>query len=336
MIDERTVALASRYVLGNVSAEERRDFEAALRSDARLQLLVRELRGTQGAGPTTSGRTDSSGAAEGVRSRTRRETPGPSPKPTPKTSEWLLWTAWLLSTCFAAVCVLLVFSDRIQREKTADLARKWEEESRELTRLRRENLALQKAAADQATHYQQRAHTFESNLRQGLEQLNLQTAALTNQLEQQLGLTTRELEAARKEVAELSNAKIALEQAVATLGARERDRFKTAKLLTLRPASGPDSARDAAGAVLWCPGDQHGLLSVQNLRPLPATQTYQLWLVETKMKPAVSGGLFSSSGRLQGQFTPKTRIDSLERVFLTIESAVGAKTPSERSVLSGE
>jgi len=337
MIDERTSTLASRYVLGNVSAKERRDFEAALRADPQLQLLVKELRGTQGSGPATSDETDTRALVEVVQRRGGHDIADSASPPTAKSPEWLSWTPWLLSTCFAVICVLLISSVRIQQEKAVDLGRKWEQQNRELARLRRQNLMLQSVAAEQATNYQRRVREFESNLMKGVEQLAVRTAVVTNQLEQQLAATTRDLAAARKEVAELSNAKIALEQAVATLGVRERDRLKTARLLTLRPTPNPDGAVGALGAVWWSPADQHGMFFAANLPRLPAIQAYQFWLSDTQTKRAVSAGLLpSSTNTVQVPFTTQARVDSVERVFLTIESAIGAKVPSERRVLSSE
>lgn len=253
MIDERTTALASRYVLGTVSAEERREFETALRRDERLQLLVKELRGTQG-GPTAASRADWSAPPDGP-----QELVSSVARPF-KTSDWLFWGPWLISTCFAALCLLLISSIRTQREKTGELAGKWEQQNRELARLQRQNAQLQKAAAEQATNYQQRIREFESNLMKGVEQLGVRTAAVTNQLDQKLAGTTRELAAARKEIAEMANAKIALEHAVALLGARDRDRFQAARLVALRPPATSDAPASGLGALLWSPGDKRGML----------------------------------------------------------------------------
>jgi anti-sigma-K factor RskA len=338
MIDERTTALASRYVLGTASAEERRDFEAALRMDRRLQLLVKELRGTQGSGPTASDLATATVSAESaVEPQLEHDKPGSSALLISKTSDWLFWSPWVLCACFAALCLLLVSSIQVQREKTIELANKSEQQSGELARLRRQNAQLQKTAAEQATNRQQWAREFESNLMKGVEQLNARTKAVTNQLDQQLAAATRELANARKEIAEMSNAKIALEHAVALLGARDRERFQTARLVALRPASTSELPPSAAGAVWWSPSDQRGLFFAENLRLLPATQAYQLWLVQAKASPAISGGLIpSGSGSVRIQFTARSRIDALERVFVTIESAIGASAPGERIVLSGE
>jgi len=48
MINKRTETQASLYVLGTLSPEEARVFEAAMRADPKLRLLVKELRGTTG------------------------------------------------------------------------------------------------------------------------------------------------------------------------------------------------------------------------------------------------------------------------------------------------
>jgi anti-sigma-K factor RskA len=79
------------------------------------------------------------------------------------------------------------------------------------------------------------------------------------------------------------------------------------------------------------------MLLAENLRPLPATQAYQLWLIETNGKPAISGGLIpSTAGSIHRGFSARVRVESLKGAFLTIESAIGSDTPSRRIVLSGE
>jgi anti-sigma-K factor RskA len=338
MLDEHTTALASRYVLGAVTPEERLEFETTLRKDRRLQLLVKELRGTQG------GELIAADKEAAARSHSDHQALGESAPPTPslqpglKTSEWLFWASWLLCTCFVALCVLLLSSVRAQRESVAELGRRSEQQQREIAKLRQQNLRLQATAAEQATNYHQRIRDLESNLMKGVEQLTARTAAATNQLQQRLDVSTRDLIAARKELSDLSNVKIALEHAVATLGTRDRNRFKTARLFILRSDSNPEgSGGNAAGAVLWSPEDQRGILIITNLRPLRAAEAYQLWLVETGTKAPVSGGLVALNGNpVQAQFTTQTRVGSIERAFLTIESAIGAKTPGQRTVLSSE
>lgn len=336
MIDERTSALASRYVLGNVSAEERREFETALQADERLRLLVKELRGTQGE-PTVTRKTIQPLPETAMASGRGRDDSAASAVRSSRTSDWLVWSPWLVSTCFAALCLLLISSIHAQREKLAERVGRWERQNLEIVRLQRQNAQLQKAAAEQAANYKQGLRDFESNLMKGVEQLSTRTAAVTNHLDQQLATTTRELAAARKDVAELSNAKMVLEHAVATLGTRERDRFQNARLVALRPAARSDAPAEGVGAVLWSPADQRGILFAEKLRPLPATEAYQLWLIEANGKPAISAGLIpAASGSIHIGFSARARIDSLTRVLVTIESAVGAASPSRSVVLAGE
>jgi len=331
MIDQHRTAQASRYVIGTLPDEERRDFEAALRDDSRLQLLVQQLRGTAGASPTASVPKQPSLAGE---AEVQSPNDSIAATPAPKTSGWLLWTPWLLTACFAALCVVLISSGRTLRQRTAELAGQIDQTSRELAEIKRQNAMLEIAAAGKSTNYWQRSREAEARWLKNIEQLGQQSAALTNQLLQQLAVTNRELAVARTNLVNLRHANKALEDAVSSLGARDHERFGVVRLIALRPPD--DRPARSLGAAFWSPTDQRGVLAVERLPVLPATQGYQLWLTDAKATAPVSGGLLPvKAGGVRVQFTTDARIDTLQRVFVSVESALGAAVPSDTIVLTG-
>ncbi len=237
MIDEKRTAQASRYVLGTLSPGEQRDFEDALRLDPRLELLVQQLRGTQGGSTTRTAPPQanppaSSSAAQDPGQKMQPPEPGP-----PGTPGWILWTPWLLSACFAILCAVLSYSlissSRMLRHQTTELSGQLQQRRRELAELQRQNSSGERAAAEKATNYQQRIRELEARLFKDIEQFGLQNAVATNLLVQQLVATNRELAQARAQIGTLTQTRKALEDALESLGSRERDRFKVVRLILL-------------------------------------------------------------------------------------------------------
>jgi len=346
MIDERRTAQASRYVLGTLSGEELRDFETALRLDPRLGLLVEQLRGTGGGRPDSStflpslspqGRKEATSAIGATAVADSATTPL-AKTVSSKTPGWIFWTPWMLSACFAVLCVVLISSwmasRRAVRERSVEYSGLLEQKRREIADLQRQMATLNAAAAEKSTNHQHRLREAEAALLKSMEQLIRQGSAVSNQLFQALGATNRELAVARTQVEQLSHSRRALEDAVANLGARERDRFNLVRLILLRPGAGETAA--ALGAAFWSPNDQRGVLAVEGLAVLPTTQGYQLWLTDANVGAPVSGGLLPvSGGSARVQFTSDARIGALQRVFVTVESGLGAAAPGGRVVLSG-
>ena len=317
MIDERRTTQASRYVLGTLPIEEQAEFEAALDKDPRLQLLVKELRGTSGPKSTTS--------AETVQPSNPPVAPAGS-----SVSAWVIWPPWLLVGGLVVLCLALFSSVRDLRQQSLVLVSSLEQKDRELNELKRENQALGIAATG-FTNAQRRIQDLESQFLKGIESLGQRTA-LTNQLVQQLAEATAELAVMRSNVVRLTQTKQTLEAAVVSLGARETNRFSTARLLVLRPAS---EGSGSGGALFWSGLDQRGVLVTDHLPTLTPVQSLQLWLVSGTNPPVSAGLLPRNIAGNSTHFAPATPVENLRRAFLTIESVFGSAAPGDKVVLEG-
>ncbi|HVC04092.1 MAG TPA: anti-sigma factor [Candidatus Acidoferrales bacterium] len=83
-------------------------------------------------------------------------------------------------------------------------------------------------------------------------------------------------------------------------------------------------------------GGTQGVLSVQGLNPLPATEVYEVWLIPRQGSP--KGVAFLSPGPNGGPWTAVMHgnMAAYKSVAATIEPAGGSPTPSTTVVLSGQ
>jgi len=331
MIDDRKTTQASRYVLGALSIEEQREFEAALQADEKLQLLVKELRGTSLSTPGAAVSLARSG--EVVSAPVAKFEDKPTP---PRTPAWIVWSPWLLSIVLIVLCVALYASVGNLGQRTHVLARNLQDKDRVVLELKRENKTLA-IAAEGFTNAQRRVNDLESQFLKGIEKLG-QQAALTNRLAQQFAEANRDLAVATNEVMRLTLANQALEAAVATLAARETNRIATARMIALRPgtAASLSSGTAISGAIYWSAIDQRGVLTADQLPALLPIQSYQLWLISGTNRPVSAGLLPRSPNGAAIQFASAGRVEILRRAFVTIESAFGSASPGDQIVLDSD
>lgn len=83
-------------------------------------------------------------------------------------------------------------------------------------------------------------------------------------------------------------------------------------------------------------GGTQGVLSVQGLNPLPATEVYEVWLIPRQGSP--KGVAFLSPGPNGGPWTAVMHgnMAAYKSIAATIEPAGGSPTPSTTVVLSGQ
>src|SRR5262245_24235716 len=146
MIDERRETQASLYVLGALPADELREFEATLRSDLELQLLVRELRGTAGAMVTAFPRVAPPPALKQRILAAVDEREGVAPNIVPldeRPPSWMGWVPWALAACFAILCVALISIGKTLRQHAVEQAAQLEEKSQQTADLHRQVEELQ-------------------------------------------------------------------------------------------------------------------------------------------------------------------------------------------------
>jgi len=98
---------------------------------------------------------------------------------------------------------------------------------------------------------------------------------------------------------------------------------------------GKDPQPDARAKVFWSAKARRGVLVAANLAPLPAGKQYELW-VFSKGKP-VAAGVFDAdpSGRLLGESSDLSSIDTAENFAVTIEPRGGVSAPTGPIVLVG-
>ena len=93
----------------------------------------------------------------------------------------------------------------------------------------------------------------------------------------------------------------------------------------------------AIGAAMWSAQDQRGMIVLENLPPLPANQSYQLWLIDPKLAIPVSGGVLpaNTAGSVRLPIATQFRVDAVDRFAMTIEPLGGMPTPTlNRMVLA--
>lgn len=110
---------------------------------------------------------------------------------------------------------------------------------------------------------------------------------------------------------------------------------------TLRLAVLRSLRADSPGAVavsVWNIEKQSGVCLAQNLSPLPADKSYQLWIVDTNYASPIDAGLFrvDAVGGARLDIRVKPILRGINSFYITIEPKVGSAVPArDQLVLSG-
>jgi anti-sigma-K factor RskA len=336
MIDPRTEAQASRYVLGALPPHEARQFEAAMLANPKLRLLVRELRGTAGVAGTPITATTGSLSATPT-STTHSDQPstpaGAVSSKDDQSGSWTGWMPWALAACFAILCVAMISIGRSLREQAVTLTRQLEEKDQHGADLQLQLDQLQAQIDRQGTNYQTRLVEVQKEFLQRIAEINRQTVTLTNQLRQQLGDAQRRMTELSKRARDLEDQRKALEDALIATAAS--DRLASSRLSVLRPTA--DGPPGVIGASIWSPQDQRGLLVLEGIAPPPANQVYQMWIYDPAFPNPVSGGALQvgPGGSVRLQFAVPVRVESAQRFAISVESVGGVAAPTGKIILSG-
>lgn len=337
-IDERLEAQASRYALDALSAEETREFEAALRADPRLRQLVKELRGTADirGGPLSrvappsplpesiQAAADADRAAQpaGVIASDAAAQPG-----------WMALVPWAIAACFALLCVVLVATGQKLREQAVALNDQVSERVADVAELRRQLDEFQARADNRMSNEALRLVQTEQRAVQRIDELTRQFAAATNQFAREQETLKRDLGTFRERAAQLGREKAILEDALNGTTLANNQRLASAKVSVLRPT---EVAARALGAVVWLPTDQRGVLAIDGLPLLQPTQDYQLWLIDSNAAGPVSAGtlVVDAAGSVRSEFPAAANVRGVERFAVTIEPKGGGPRPAGRIVLA--
>ena len=312
-------------------AEELREFEAALRADLQLQLLVRDLRGTASAMVAAFPRVAPPPALKGkiLAAIDGQDPAGASVFPLESRGDgsWTGWVPWAIAAGFAVLCIALVSIGQSLRQQALSLSEQLGQRNEAMD-------LLQGRVEQQTTNYQDRIVEVQKQVLQRIESINRQTAVVTNQLYQQQAETQRRLTFYRNQSDQLAREKKVLEEALAGTTLPEKDRFASVRLAVLRPTQeGPPGA---IGASVWSPQDQRGVIVLDSLAPLPPTQNYQLWLFDPKLLTPASGGVLpvNAAGSVRLQFATDIRVEFVDRFAITVEPRGGVPAPTGKIVLA--
>ena len=342
MIHEHRETQASLYALGALPPQETREFEAALRADPQLKALVAELRGAADAmvvgfaqvtlPPAHKSRVMSAVTARAVAPVVAANAAGLS---TERPPGWMVWLPYALAACFAALCVVLISLGRNLREHALALNQQLTERAAEAEDLKSRLEQLQVLTDENGTNYERRIEDVRGDAAKRVAELQRQAAAFTNQLARDQNELKRRLGASETDADRLKREKEALEDAL-RLYAANSDRFNNARVALLRPTAA--GSPQTLGAAVWLPNDQRGLVVLENLPAIPASQNYQLWLVDPSAPAPVSAGVFTSeaSGPARHVFTTPGNLRTSERFAVSIEPKGGVPRPTGKFVLASE
>lgn len=338
MIDKRTETQASRYVLGALPPVEARAFEAAMLADPKLRLLVKELRGTAGA---TAAAFPQVAPPPALKHQTIAAIADRSAAPPNVTvpdddngnASWAGWMPWALAACFAILCVALVSISRSLREQAVALNQQLEEKNLSAAELQQQLDQLQSQTDRQTTNYQTRIVELQMQILQRVAEINRQSAALTNRLLQEKAETQRQMMVYRNQAEQLRKEKKVLEDALIATAAS--DRLASARIVVLRPTA--DGPPGVVGASVWSPQDQRGLLVLEGIPPPLPSQVYQLWLIDPALQTPVSGGVLQvgPGGSVRLQFAAPVRVETAERLVISVEPVGGVAAPAGKIIMVG-
>ena len=90
----------------------------------------------------------------------------------------------------------------------------------------------------------------------------------------------------------------------------------------------------AAGRILYFVEEQVAVITVADLEPLPANQTYQVWAISDDT--AIGIGLFNTSESGEASAAIEFDLSEAEIVAITVEPAGGSPQPTTEPVLEAE
>ena len=147
MIPERLEENACLYVLGALSPEESREFEAALRDNKELQTLVVGLRDTSAA---LAGNIPAVEPSPDLRRRILAQAGQPAkivplPAARPEPVARILWLPWAIAACLAILCAVIHRNYVDTQSRTVAQARQINELNQAVASLRAQTNDLQRA-----------------------------------------------------------------------------------------------------------------------------------------------------------------------------------------------
>lgn len=148
----------------------------------------------------------------------------------------------------------------------------------------------------------------------------------------------RKLEAQAKQITDLNKLADSLRGEAGDLRLTVAKLNETNRLENLRITMLNSLLEDSPKAVavsLWDNRQQNGVFVVRNLKPLPAENDYQLWVIDPKYETPVSAGVFQvdEQGNVRFQFKTDKLIESANKFAVTREPKGGLPTPTLKNLV---
>jgi anti-sigma-K factor RskA len=334
MIDERREAQASLYVLGILPEEEAREFEAVLRGDFPLQMLVRDLRDATAAMAAAFPRVAPPPELREAVLAAVGGAPAAVPPARLEGTPWFVWMPWALAACFALLCLVLLSWGYNFRQDTVARQREFERKAREVAELRSMLAATDTEFARIITNLQERVVEGQRQIVEKTTVYEKDKALLQKQIKDAQTQSQRDRATFQRELTDRDQQIEKFKEALAITPVPDRDRLSRIAITVLGPT--PDAPnRAVTGAAVWDPDEQRGLLLIENLPPAGAAD-YQLWLFDPRYPVPVSAGVLQPdpAGRTRNVFRSLFRVENLTRMAISVEAKGGSDTPKGKIILA--
>ena len=165
------------------------------------------------------------------------------------------------------------------------------------------------------------------------QNLNLRRENLTLRSERQLAELAYQM--TQNQLAERS---LLAEHMIADLGNQLRQSEDLTRLKVTALASLAGNTKEAQAIAVWNPAQQSGLLTIEQLPAIAATQDYQIWIVDPAYPNPVNGGVFTvdPAGKAILGFKPDQPVTQVAAFAISLERKGGVPKAEGPIVLLGK
>jgi anti-sigma-K factor RskA len=137
---------------------------------------------------------------------------------------------------------------------------------------------------------------------------------------------------------QLSERSLLAEKMIAELGTQLRQSEDLTRLKVTALASLAGNTKEAQAVAVWNPAQQSGLLTIEKLPAIAATQDYQIWIVDPAYPNPVNGGVFQigPDGRVALGFKPDQPVAQVAAFAISLERKGGVPKAEGPIVLLGK
>lgn len=137
---------------------------------------------------------------------------------------------------------------------------------------------------------------------------------------------------------QLSQRSLLAENMINDLGRQLRHSEDLARLKITALASLAGNTKEAQVIAVWDPEQQAGLLTMEKLPPIAATQDYQIWIVDPAYENPVNGGVFhiDAEGKVILPFKPDQPVAQAAAFAISLERKGGVPKAEGPIVLLGK